>query len=132
MTTTVFASYGVTDRFAIGAALPVAHVRFKGTRMRTVNGGTATLQSAQAASATGLGDVSVQGRYVVAGETLRGVSVGGDVRFPTGRSEDLLGAGETAARMLAIGSWEEGKLAAHANVGAGSAARRRKCSGARR
>ena len=118
MTTTIFASYGVTDRFAVGGAVPIANVRFKGTRIRTVNG-TSTLQSTQAASASGLGDVSVQARYVLAGETLRGVSVGGDLRFPTGREEDLLGAGDAAARVLAIGSWEEGRLAAHANAGAG-------------
>jgi hypothetical protein len=117
-TATGFASYGITDRLAIGAAIPLANVRFKGTRMRTVNGAT-SLQSTRAASATGLGDMAVQARYVIAGATPRGVSVGTDVRFPTGRDEDLLGSGHTAARILGIGSWEEGQLAAHVNGGFG-------------
>jgi hypothetical protein len=117
-TATGFASYGITERFAVGAAVPLASVRFKGTRMRTVNGAT-TLQSTRAASATGLGDITVQARYIVAGATLRGVSVGTDLRLPTGRAEDLLGSGDTAARIVGIGSWEEGRLAAHANGGFG-------------
>jgi hypothetical protein len=123
-TATGFASYGVTDRLAIGAAIPIAHVRFNGTRMRTVSG-TSTLQSSHFGSATGLGDITVQARYVLAGESLRGVSVGGDVRFPTGRSEDLLGSGDMAARVVGIGSWEENQLAVHVNggIGVGGASR---------
>jgi hypothetical protein len=117
-TATGFASYGITDRLAVGAAVPFATVRFKGTRMRSVNG-VSTLQSTRAASATGVGDITVQARYVVAGESLRGMSVGTDVRFPTGRAEDLLGSGELAARVVGIGSWEEGQLAVHANGGFG-------------
>jgi hypothetical protein len=115
---TGFLSYGVTDRLAVGAAVPLVHVRFSGDRVRTVNG-VSTLMSSRSGSATGLGDASVQGRYTVSGEALRGFSVGGDLRFPTGREEDLLGAGETALRMLGIGSWEEGQLALHANAGVG-------------
>src|SRR4030095_14977837 len=49
----------------------------------------------------------------------RGFAIGSDLRLPTGREEDLLGSGETGARALAIGSWEEGALAVHANGGMG-------------
>jgi hypothetical protein len=121
---TALASYGLTDRLAIGAAVPVVRVRFSGTRTRTVNG-VAALQSAQAGSATGLGDISVQGRYLIAGNHLRGFSAGGDVRLPTGSAEDLLGSGDTAARAVAIGSWEDGQLAVHVNggIGVGGASR---------
>ena len=111
-------SYGITDRLAIGAAVPIVHVRFNGERTRTVNG-VSTLMSSQSGSATGLGDMSVQGRYIVSGGSLRGLSVGGDLRFPTGREEDLLGSGDMALRMLGIGSWEEGQVALHANGGVG-------------
>ena len=121
---TGFVSHGLTDRLAVGAAVPIVHVRFTGDRVRTVNGAS-TLMSSRSGSATGLGDVSVQGRYTVSGESLRGFSVGGDLRFPTGREEDLLGSGDMALRMLGIGSWEEGQLALHANggVGVGGASR---------
>jgi hypothetical protein len=115
---TGFFSYGVTDRFAIGAAVPLVQVRFSGQRVRTVNG-VSTLMSSQSGSAMGLGDLSIQGRYVLTGQTSQGVSIGGDLRLPTGRADDLLGAGDTAARVLGIGSWEENKLALHANAGFG-------------
>ena len=117
-TTTIFASHGITDRLAVGGSLPVTNVSFWGQRMRTVNG-ESTLQSLQEGSATGLGDVALNARYLLTGNANRGFSVGGDLRFPTGREEDLLGAGRVAARTLAFGSWEEGKLAVHLNGGVG-------------
>jgi len=117
-TTTPFASYGVTDRFAVGLSVPISTVRFSGRRMRTVNAASA-LQSSQSGSATGLGDVTVNARYMLAGTGLRGVSVGGDVRFPTGSQQDLLGAGDMAGRVIGIGTWEEGHLGVHLNGGAG-------------
>ena len=102
-TTTALASYGVTDRFAVGIAVPFSTVRFSGQRNRTVDNQTA-LQSSQSGSATGLGDTTVNARYMVVGTGLRGASVGADIRFPTGRPEDLLGAGEATGRFLGIGN----------------------------
>jgi hypothetical protein len=69
--------------------------------------------------------VAFQGRYLAAGSPVRGLSVGGDLRVPSGREEDLLGSGKTAGKAIAIGSWEEGRLAVHANggVGVGGASR---------
>jgi len=121
---TAFASYGLTDRLVIGTAVPMVRVHFRGRRTRTVDGVSA-LQSSQAGSAVGLGDVAVQGRYLVAGSPIRGFAVGGDLRVPTGREEDLLGSGKTAAKAIAIGPWEEGRLAIHANgaLGLGGASR---------
>ncbi len=117
-TTTPFASYGVTDRLSVGVAVPVSTVRFSGRRDRTVNGVTA-LQSSQAGSATGLGDMTMNGRYLLLGSPLRGASIGADLRLPTGRQEDLLGAGDVAGRFVGIGSWEEGHLAVNVNGGIG-------------
>jgi len=121
---TGFASYGLSDRLVVAAAVPVVRVHFRGQRTRTVDGVSA-LQSAQAGSAVGLGDIAVQGRYLLAGSPIRGLAVGGDVRLPSGREEDLLGSGKTAGKAIAIGSWEEGRLAVHANggVGVGGASR---------
>lgn len=115
-TTTLFANGGVTDRLALGIAFPITTVSFSGQRMRTVNGAS-TLQSLQSGSASGLGDIATSARYMLRGTGDHGVSVGGDLRFPTGRKADLLGAGRASARALAIGSWEEGQLAAHVNGG---------------
>ena len=116
---TAFASYGLTDRFVLAGAVPIVRVHFRGQRMRTVDGAAPVLQSSQSGSTTGLGDVAIQGRYLVVGTPIRGLAVGGDLRLPTGRSDDLLGAGETAGRAIAIGSWEEGRLAVHVNGGLG-------------
>ena len=77
------------------------------------------LQSSQSGSATGLGDTTVNARYMVVGTGLRGASVGADIRFPTGRPEDLLGAGEATGRFLGIGTWEEGHLGVNLNGGVG-------------
>jgi hypothetical protein len=115
---TAFASYGLTDRLVVATAVPVVRVHFSGHRTRTVDGASA-LQSSQAGSAVGLGDVAFQGRYLAAGSPVRGLSVGGDLRVPSGREEDLLGSGKTAGKAIAIGSWEEGRLAVHANGGVG-------------
>jgi hypothetical protein len=121
---TGFVSHGITDRLAVGAAVPLVSVRFTGERARTVNGIT-TLMSSRSGSAFGVGDISLQGRYVVSGGSLRGFAVGSELRLPTGKAEDLLGSGDTALRLLGIGSWEEGKIALHANggVGVGGASR---------
>jgi hypothetical protein len=116
-TATVFASYGVTDRLAIGGRLPFVSVRMSGSRLRTQNA-ESVLQARQSGSATGLGDMSFNTRYLVAGDGLRGFSVGADLRLPTGEADDLLGSGKTALRGLAVGSYEEGRLGVNVNLGA--------------
>jgi hypothetical protein len=117
-TATLFTSYGVTDRLAVGGAAPFVHVRMSGSRMRTQDGRSA-LQSRQSGAAAGLGDLTLNTRYLVAGDGLRGVSIGADLRLPTGRSADLLGSGKTALKALAVGSYEEGRLGVNVNAGAG-------------
>jgi hypothetical protein len=117
-TTSFFTSFGITDRLAVGGTVPITTVRFTGTRMRAVNAASA-LQSSQRASATGLGDVTVNARYLLAGDGIRGLSAGTDIRFPTGEEADLLGAGSTAVRLIGVGTWEEGQLALHVNGGVG-------------
>ena len=117
-TLTGFASYGITDRLDVGAAIPVVRLRFSGRRVNTFQG-QSTLQSAQSGRAVGVGDVSLNARFLLAGTGASGVAVGTDVRFATGREEDLLGAGKNAWRLMGIGSWERGWLALHANGGFG-------------
>jgi hypothetical protein len=117
-TVTTFASYGISDRLDVGIALPLTQLHFSGQRVNTFNG-QSSLQSAQARSASGLGDLAVNVRYRLTGSTGGGIAVGSDLRFPTGREEDLLGTGKTAWRLLGIGSWEHNRWAAHGNGGFG-------------
>jgi hypothetical protein len=115
---TPFVTYGVTGRLSVGAHVPIVTVKVDGWRFRTTSGLT-TLQSSQSGSATGLGDVVVNGRYLLAGDGSRGFAVGGDWRLPTGREEDLLGTSEAAGRLLALASWGEDQLSVHVNAGLG-------------
>jgi hypothetical protein len=113
-----FASYGVTDKFTVATVVPIVSVRFRGQRMRSVRG-VSSLQSSQSGAATGVGDMVVNGRYLLAGSGGRGVSVGADLRLPTGNQLELLGTEDAAGRFLGVGSWEDGQLAVHLNGGFG-------------
>ena len=117
-TVTAFASYGATDRLDVGVAAPITHLRFSGERVNTYEG-VPSLQSRQSDSTSGFGDITLNARYRLTGRTGSGLAVGSDLRLPTGREEDLLGAGKTAWRVLGIGSWERGRIAADANGGFG-------------
>jgi Putative MetA-pathway of phenol degradation len=115
-TVTAFGTVGVTDRFDLGVAVPVVSVDVEGRRVNTFRG-VSSLQALGSAHATGLGDVALRARYAVAGDAQRGLAAGLDVRLPTGREEDLLGAGRASARMFGIGSFEHGAIATHLNAG---------------
>jgi hypothetical protein len=117
-TTTPYVTVGVTDRLDLNVAMPIVRVSFSGRRTTTVAGQT-SLQSARSASATGLGDATISARYRLAERGPGSLAAGADLRLPTGREEDLLGAGKTAARFMAIGSWEAGRLGVHGNAGIG-------------
>lgn len=117
-TATGFATFGVTNRLDVGVTVPLVSLRFSGSRVNTFNGAS-TLQSEQKGLATGLGDVVVNTRFRLTGQGGSGLAVGADVRAPTGRDEDLLGAGKASGRFLAIASWERGIFALHANGGVG-------------
>ena len=117
-TVTGFASVGLNDRLDVGMAVPVMKLQFSGRRVNTFLG-ESTIQSQQSGSATGLGDVSFNGRYQLSGTGGTGVAIGSDLRLPTGREDDLLGAGKVSWRFLGIGSWERGSLSAHLNGGFG-------------
>jgi hypothetical protein len=115
-TVTFVANAGVTDRLDVGVAAPIVTVSLVGDRINTYRGQT-LLQAHATATATGLADVAVRAKYRLLGERDRGLALVGEVRLPTGRDEDLLGAGRTAWRGVIIGSLQSGRLAAHGNLG---------------
>lgn len=125
--TTAFATLGVTDRLDVNVAVPFVTVSFDGRRSTTVAGQT-SLQAVRTGRASGFGDATIAARYLLAGSGARAIAIGSDVRLPTGREEDLLGAGKTAARFIGIGSWETGRLGVHGNVGGGVGGRSRELS----
>jgi hypothetical protein len=114
---TGFGNYGITDRIDVGIAVPVVTLRVQGQRTNAVNGNIPVVQASVSGKTTGLGDIAVRGRVHLLGEGRAGLGVGADLRLPTGREEDLLGAGKTALKMFAIGSLEGGRFALHVNGG---------------
>jgi len=111
-------SYGLTNRLDVGGVVPFVRLHYSGTRINTFNG-VSTLQTRKSGSASGIGDVAVNARYRLTGDNGTGVAVGTDLRLPTGRESDLLGAPKKSWRLLGIASWERGMFALHGNGGFG-------------
>lgn len=115
-TVTVFANYGVTDRLDIGAAVPIVSLQLAGERINTYRGQTLT-QASATATTTGVADVAITARAHLLGGGANGLAAGAELRLPTGRVEDLLGAGEPSIRLVMIGSFERSRASAHLNGG---------------
>jgi hypothetical protein len=115
-TVTAFANYGISDRVDIGAALPIVSMRLAGERVNTYRGQTIP-QAAATATTTGVADMAITARAHLLGSRASGLTAGAELRLPTGREEDLLGTGEPAVRILAIGSLEGTRASAHLNGG---------------
>jgi hypothetical protein len=108
-------TYGLTDRLDVSAAVPIVSLTMTGERVNTYYGASA-VQASGEARASGLGDIAVRAKYGLIGGQASGLAVAGELRLPTGREIDLLGAGETAVSGLVIGSFERGALGGHANL----------------
>src|SRR5438093_470381 len=68
-------------------------------------------------SATGIGDIAVRAKVTLTQSERTTFALLGDVRFPTGSEDDLLGSGHLAARGLGILSARFGGFSPHANIG---------------
>ncbi len=108
--------YGITSRLDVGGIVPFVSLRLDGERVNTYRG-TSFVQATASATRMGLGDVGVQAKYQALGDAASGFAVAADIRLPTGREEDLLGAGRAAIGTLVVGSFESGPLAIHVNGG---------------
>ena len=113
---TVYGNVGVTDRVEVGFAAPMVSLVVDGSRVNTYRGRTFTQATAHA-RAIGIADAVIRTKftpYRSGGTALAGAV---DLRLPTGRNEDLLGAGSRSAKFSAIGSVESGRVSSHANAG---------------
>jgi hypothetical protein len=113
---TVFGSVGVTDRFELGGALPLISLAVEGQRLGVYRGDP-FLQASGEATASGFGDAALRAKYTLAQGVAGAFAAAAEIRLPTGDADNLLGAGATAYRLLAIGSLERGRLSAHGNGG---------------
>jgi hypothetical protein len=113
---TVYGNVGITDRFEVGVAVPMVDLTLDGSRVNTYRGHAFT-QATASARAIGLADIVARTKYTVFNEDGAAVAAAVDVRFPTGRQDDLLGVGTASVKLGAIGSLEQGRAAAHLNAG---------------
>ena len=112
------ATVGITDRLDVAVAVPFVWLDLEGTRTDTYRG-SSFLQAQATASSSGFGDVAVRAKYHFFDRGGARLAAAGEIVLPTGREEDLLGAGTTATRFLAVASLEREYLAMHANIGMG-------------
>jgi hypothetical protein len=116
-TVTLFGNIGVHDRIDVGLAVPFVWLSLKGSRLNVYRG-SSLVQARATADAVGFGDVAVRGKINLVDRRGSGLAVIEEVRLPTGREEDLLGAGQASFRTVFIASSEAGRVAAHGNFGA--------------
>lgn len=113
---TLYGTVGVTNHMEVGFAAPYISLNIDGTRVNTYRGRTFT-QASGSGHATGLADMVVRTKYTVYDDERSAFAAAVDLRLPTGREEDLLGAGAASVKFTAIGSMEAGRVSAHANAG---------------
>jgi hypothetical protein len=118
-TATFFGNVGVTDRVDVGAAVPLVRLDISGSRINTYRGATALLATA-AASTAGFGDIALRTKVRLTPDGPGAVAAGVEARLPTGREEDLLGAGSFAMRFIGLASYESGPTSFYGNFGVGT------------
>ena len=128
--TSIFATYGVTDRLDVSVAVPLVMASLDATANgrifsdTTVTGNhyfdtpaTYTKTSNVSGSKTGIGDIAARVKYNLGSSAKSGAAFLADIRLPTGSKEDFLGSGSVSANALLIASTTMGKFSPHANVG---------------
>lgn len=127
--TTLSVAYGLMDRVDVGVALPLVRTSVSGTSTAQIipfgttphafdpSGNQLSADASVDESATGIGDVLLRAKAMVAQGTNVGFAVLGDVRLPTGSEDDLLGSGSTSVRGLGIVSGRFGDFSPHFNGG---------------
>jgi hypothetical protein len=132
----VYFTYGITDRFDIGLALPFTNVQLQTDPLAQINsftwvsndsanhyfGGTQTepvLTKHPAAindDATGIGDVAIRAKYNFTREKTVDLSVMLEYRMATGDDDNFLGTGFSVLRTSVIGSKIFDNFAPHLNL----------------
>lgn len=132
-TVSIFANYGVNDRWDIGLAVPVVRVSLEGSVLFTIqrlatspnpnihtfeagNPDATSMRVARAGTATGLGDVVLRTKYRLVDAAGGGLAAAAELRLPTGDQQELLGTGGQT-RLFVVASAGQGRWAEHINVG---------------
>src|SRR5262245_25514652 len=130
-TSTVFATYGVTNRFDIGVAVPFVRVKLNASVLahiqRLATAAEPTTHEfagsnpdehlySMNGTAAGIGDIALRAKYRIPAGRF-GVAGLFEARVPTGDETNLLGTGGVQAKVMGIVSYEKGRFAPHLNLG---------------
>jgi hypothetical protein len=131
--TSIYMTYGVSDRFDFGLVVPVVQADFRGesnAQILPFGGTTAahyfagtpdnpvlTAQRQSLGSSAGLGDVALRLKLNLRETPDAAFAFLVDGRFPTGSQEDLLGSGKFSGRALVILNSKFGDFSPHLNAG---------------
>ena len=113
---TFIGAVGLTDRLEIGAAVPLVELTVDGRRSSVYRGQT-FLQASGDATADGVGDIAIRGKYMIFSEGPAAIAAAAEMRLPTGDDANLLGAGSRSYRLTGVVSYEPGAFALHGNAG---------------
>ena len=132
LVTSVFATYGVTDFIDLSVAIPFVRTTVRGSSEAQIQpfgasalhffGGNTTdpilrAATSTSASATGVGDIAARLKVNLVQKRQFGAAILGDLRFPTGNEDDLLGSGAFSGRAIGIVSAQFGSFSPHLNGG---------------
>jgi hypothetical protein len=117
-TATIFGSVGLSDRVDVGVAVPLVRLDINGSRTNTYRGQSFPQVRAQSRS-VGLADVALRTKIRVTPDGPTAIAAGAEVRLPTGREADLLGAGDASVRVIGLASTESGIASVHGNIAVG-------------
>jgi hypothetical protein len=121
-TLNAFATYGVTDRFDVGVAVPINRVALNATLASRV-GNTLTgisdnepLVTSDSGTASGIGDMVIRAKFNVLNRRAWAIGESVEVRLPTGDERELLGVAGPQVKLTFIASSVARTLAPHANL----------------
>ena len=120
--TTINLTYGVTSRLDFNAIVPLARSSASGGpdySYTLARSGFTVLkaQDTRSVSATGLSDISVRGKYLAFSGRSGAMAAIGEIRLPTGDSNNLLGSGKAAAKLSLVGSVAAGPVSPRVEAG---------------
>ncbi|HEX7879440.1 MAG TPA: hypothetical protein VF720_08525 [Candidatus Eisenbacteria bacterium] len=129
--TALVTTYGVSDNFDVGLAVPAVDVNMdvrvdayverlatedNASDTHAFPNGTPHSTTQTGGSANGIGDVQVRAKYrFTEGKALAALL--GEMRLPTGDEDNLLGVGAFGARIAFVGTYNSDVVAPHINVG---------------
>ncbi len=132
LVSSVFLTYGLTDFIDMGVAVPFVRTSIAGTSKAQIEPfGTTAIHffdgsiddpvlngtSSVSGSAAGIGDIVGRLKVNLGQGSKFGAAILGDVRFATGKQEELLGTGSASIRALGIASAQFGNFTPHLNAG---------------